>query len=155
MNDLDEISCKVGIALRSLRLEAGYKSYEQFAFEHGISRIQYWKMESGNNFTLKSLLMVLDAHELRLEKFLLSLKNQKNEETPSSIRLKKILTHLDISKAELAQQLGLKNQNNLNHVLLGRKSFSLGLANKIVMHYPQFNINWILKGQGKFLNSLN
>ena len=42
MNDLDEISCKVGIALRSLRLEAGYKSYEQFAFEHGISRIQYW-----------------------------------------------------------------------------------------------------------------
>ena len=155
MNDLDEITCKVGIALRSLRIEAGYKSYEQFAFEYGISRIQYWKMESGNNFTLKSLLTVLDTHELSLEKFLLSLKNQKIEETPSSIRLKKILTHLDISKAELAQQLGLKNQNNLNHVLLGRKSFSLGLANKLVTHYPQFNINWILKGHGQFLNSLN
>ena len=41
MNDLDEITCKVGIALRSLRIEAGYKSYEQFAFEYGISRIQY------------------------------------------------------------------------------------------------------------------
>ena len=79
MNDLDEITCKVGIALRSLRIEAGYKSYEQFAFEYGISRIQYWKMESGNNFTLKSLLTVLDTHELSLEKFLLSLKDQKSK----------------------------------------------------------------------------
>jgi len=41
-----------------LRISAGYKSYEVFAWDNKISRIQYWKMEK-----------VLDAHKIRMDFF--------------------------------------------------------------------------------------
>lgn len=55
--------------IKHLRIEKGYVSYEYFAWEHQIPRVQYWRMEKGSNFTLKSLLRVLDAHNLSLQEF--------------------------------------------------------------------------------------
>ncbi|MCH1539471.1 MAG: hypothetical protein L7S43_05805, partial [Flavobacteriaceae bacterium] len=53
--------------------EPGYRSYEVFAWDNKISRIQYWKMEKGTNFTLKSLLLVLDINNLKVDQFFNSL----------------------------------------------------------------------------------
>ena len=74
MNDNNLISKEVGSALKSLRKKAGYKSYEQFAFDNKMSRIQYWKMENGTNFTLKSLTKILDIHEKDFFDFMSSIK---------------------------------------------------------------------------------
>ena len=65
---------KVGDLLRTLRKKAGYKSYENFAFDNEINRVQYGRMEKGTNITLLSLLKVLDIHKLTLEEFFVGLK---------------------------------------------------------------------------------
>ena len=153
MNNLEIIAHTIGTALRKLRKQAGYNSYEQFAFDHKISRIQYWKMENGNNFTLKSLLKVLDAHEIKISDFLYSLKDLTENETEDSTRLKKIIAYSKQSKKDFSKYLGYKNLNNLNHVLLGRNSISLTLAKKITSKFPEICLDWILKGEGSFLQS--
>lgn len=60
---------KIGRKLKELRLEKGYVSAEFFAWEHKIPRVQYWRMEKGTNFTMSSLLKILDAHNMTLEEF--------------------------------------------------------------------------------------
>lgn len=65
-----KISTQIGAKLRCLRVEMGYSSYEQFAFEHQLSRIQYFKMESGTNFTMASLLKLLEIHEMDFFEFI-------------------------------------------------------------------------------------
>lgn len=60
---------KVGEKLKLLRLQAGYKSAETFAFDNEINRVQYWRMEKGANFTMFSLMKVLDIHKLSLSDF--------------------------------------------------------------------------------------
>lgn len=68
-NDFDKTIEAIGKKLRELRIAAGYKSYEVFAWENSLSRIQYWKMEQGTNCTLKSLHKVLNIHQLSLREF--------------------------------------------------------------------------------------
>lgn len=65
---------KIGERLRELRKKAGYKSYENFAFDNEINRVQYGRMEKGANITLASLLKVLDIHKITLEDFFKGLK---------------------------------------------------------------------------------
>lgn len=60
---------KIGKKLKELRLEKGYVSAEFFAWEHKIPRVQYWRMEKGTNFTMSSLLKILDAHNMTLDEF--------------------------------------------------------------------------------------
>lgn len=60
---------KVGEKLRTLRKDAGYKSYENFAFDNELNRVQYGRMEKGANITLASLLRVLDVHKMTFEEF--------------------------------------------------------------------------------------
>lgn len=69
LNDFDKPIEAIGKKLRELRIEAGYKSYEVFAWENSLSRIQYWKMEQGTNCTLKSLHKVLYIHQLSFREF--------------------------------------------------------------------------------------
>lgn len=57
----DDRMREIGLRLRKIRIEKGYTSYEFFAWEHKIPRVQYYNMEKGKNFTMKSLLRVLDA----------------------------------------------------------------------------------------------
>jgi transcriptional regulator with XRE-family HTH domain len=70
---LDKRMIKVAEKLEKMRIEKGYTSYENFAIEHGISRMQYWRMEKGTNFTFESLLKILDAHKLSLEEFFMGM----------------------------------------------------------------------------------
>lgn len=65
---------KIGERLRDLRKKSGYKSYENFAFDNELNRVQYGRMETGANITIASLLKVLDIHKLTLEDFFTGLK---------------------------------------------------------------------------------
>jgi hypothetical protein len=55
--------------LKEIRLSKGYSSYETFAFDNNLNRVQYWRIESGSNITLKTLIKVLDIHKISLEDF--------------------------------------------------------------------------------------
>lgn len=66
---LDSRMMRVADKLERMRIEKGFTSYENFAIEYGISRMQYWRMEKGTNFTFESLLKILDAHKISLEDF--------------------------------------------------------------------------------------
>ena len=66
----------IGKSIKNLRINAGYKSYEVFAWENNLSRIQYWKMEKGTNCTLKSLHKVLKIHNLTYKEFFDSLEDK-------------------------------------------------------------------------------
>lgn len=73
MEDLDKsIESKIKAIsnkLKELRISKGYTSYETFAFEYELNRVQYWRIESGQNITLKTLIKVLQIHEKSLEEF--------------------------------------------------------------------------------------
>lgn len=67
--EIDEQIQKIATKLKELRKAKGFTSYETFAFEHDINRVQYWRIEKGQNITLKTLLKVLDIHEITLSDF--------------------------------------------------------------------------------------
>lgn len=60
---------KIADKIKELRIQAGYTSHENFAWDHGLSRVQYWRIESGSNITLKTLLKILDLHHISLHDF--------------------------------------------------------------------------------------
>jgi len=67
--EIDEQINKIARKLKELRKAKGYKSYETFAFENELNRVQYWRIESGQNITLKTLLKVLKIHKTSLADF--------------------------------------------------------------------------------------
>lgn len=67
--DLDPRIIQIAQKLERIRKEKGYTSYENFAIDKGISRMQYWRMEKGTNFTFESFLKILDAHGMSLNEF--------------------------------------------------------------------------------------
>ena len=66
---LDPRIKQIAKKLEQIRIEKGFTSYENFAIEFDISRMQYWRMEKGTNFTFQSLLKILDAHKISLSDF--------------------------------------------------------------------------------------
>jgi len=44
MNSEKDICKEIGNKLKNLRVKNGYSSYENFAVEHELSRMQYWRM---------------------------------------------------------------------------------------------------------------
>lgn len=67
--DLDKTIIKIAEKIKRLRKEKGFTSYESFAFEHEINRVQYFRIEKGQNITLKTLIKVLQIHNLTLKEF--------------------------------------------------------------------------------------
>lgn len=65
----DKRQKKIAEKIKQLRLAKGYTSYEKFAWENDINRVQYWRIEKGGNITLASLLKVLDVHKISLKEF--------------------------------------------------------------------------------------
>ena len=65
---------QIGNKMREKRKAMGFRSSEAFAWENGINRVQYWRMENGQNFTLDSLFKVLDAMEMSVEEFFKDIK---------------------------------------------------------------------------------
>ena len=66
---MDERILKIADRIKELRIKAGYTSHEQFAWDHDISRVQYWRMEKGANITMTTLLKIVDIHKISLEEF--------------------------------------------------------------------------------------
>ena len=60
---------RLGKRLKALRKARGYSNYEQFAFQHGISRSQYGRYENGEDLRFSSLLRVLQALDISLAEF--------------------------------------------------------------------------------------
>lgn len=48
----------VGNRLKQIRKEKGFDNYEHIAYELGMSRSAYWRLESGENFSIKTLVKV-------------------------------------------------------------------------------------------------
>ncbi|MEE4196570.1 MAG: helix-turn-helix transcriptional regulator [Bacteroidales bacterium] len=70
MDYSEEILKKIGDKLRELRIQKGYSSYETFAFDNDLPRMQYWRIEKGEtNVTIKSLLKILNIHNTTLKDF--------------------------------------------------------------------------------------
>ncbi|KKB55161.1 transcriptional regulator [Parabacteroides gordonii] len=67
--EVDERILKIAAKLKQLRIDAGYSSHENFAWDNDLNRVQYWRIEKGSNITLKTLLSVLDVHKISLKDF--------------------------------------------------------------------------------------
>jgi predicted transcriptional regulator len=76
---MDDRIIQIAQHIRRIRIEKGYSSHEFFAWEHNIPRVQYWRMEKGSNFTIKTFLRVLDAHEMNLQEFFETMKKFEKE----------------------------------------------------------------------------
>ena len=59
----------IAFNIKQLRKDKGYTSYETCAFDHELNRVQYWRVENGQNITLKTLLKILAIHNLSIEDF--------------------------------------------------------------------------------------
>lgn len=55
--------------IKELRIEAGYSSYEKFAVQHELDRKHYWRMEKGQNISMKSLFKIIDIHKMDIQTF--------------------------------------------------------------------------------------
>ena len=55
--------------LKELRKGKGYTNYEHIAYDLGMSRSAYWRLESGANFELKTLINVCRLLNISLEEF--------------------------------------------------------------------------------------
>lgn len=71
---LDPRVHQIAKKIRQLRIDAGYTSYETFAFDKELPRMQYWRMEAGTNFTIETLLKILDVHQVSLAEFCADMK---------------------------------------------------------------------------------
>lgn len=151
--ELNELQQKIGAELKSMRLLAGFSSYEVFADKNNLSKIQYFKMEKGTNFTLKSLDRILKIHDISIINFFH--KFDKETKTPANIecaeRITMLLDNLQQSKLVFSKSLGLSNANQINAILSGRNNISAKLAYQIEKVYPQFKFSWILNGEGEMV----
>jgi transcriptional regulator with XRE-family HTH domain len=55
--------------LKEVRLEKGHTSYENLAYEMGISRSQYGSYERGKNITITTLAKILAKLDVSFEEF--------------------------------------------------------------------------------------
>lgn len=59
----------IALRIRELRKEKNYNNYEHIAFELGMSRSAYWRLEQGVNFEIKTLIKICTLLNVTLEEF--------------------------------------------------------------------------------------
>jgi len=59
----------IGKKLREMRIKAGYKSYEHFAWDNDLNRQTVERAEQGKNISIKTLISILKVHKTPLNKF--------------------------------------------------------------------------------------
>jgi plasmid maintenance system antidote protein VapI len=64
-----------------------------------------------------------------------------------------ILNHVGIKAPTFAKHIGVKYQRILDIQNGKVKNISAEVASRIIDAYPQFNIEWLLTGEGEMLNS--
>jgi transcriptional regulator with XRE-family HTH domain len=55
--------------LKQLRKAKGFKNYEHFAYELGMSRSAYWRIEKGSNFEMKTLFRICKLLGISVQEF--------------------------------------------------------------------------------------
>lgn len=60
--------------LKELRKSKGYSNYEHIAFDLEMSRSAYWRLETGVNFELKTLIKICRLLDVTLEDFFKDIK---------------------------------------------------------------------------------
>ena len=65
----DNRLAQIGKHIRFLRKTNTNLSAENFANEKGFDRVQYSRIENGTNITMKTLLKVVDSHNMTLQDF--------------------------------------------------------------------------------------
>jgi transcriptional regulator with XRE-family HTH domain len=55
--------------LKELRKERGFNNYEHFAYELGMSRSAYWRIEKGSNFEMKTLFRICKVLNITINEF--------------------------------------------------------------------------------------
>ncbi|NJO87523.1 MAG: helix-turn-helix transcriptional regulator [Chloroflexia bacterium] len=60
---------KLAKRIKRLRVAKGYTSYEVFAFENSINRVQYGRYEKGNDLRYTTLLKVIKALDMTPAEF--------------------------------------------------------------------------------------
>lgn len=64
----------IALRLKELRKEKGYSNYEHIAFALEMSRSAYWRLETGANFELKTLIKICRLLDVSLEEFFKGIK---------------------------------------------------------------------------------
>jgi transcriptional regulator with XRE-family HTH domain len=59
----------IALRLKELRKAKGYSNYEHIAFDLEMSRSAYWRLETGANFELKTLIKICKLLKVSLEEF--------------------------------------------------------------------------------------
>lgn len=60
---------KIALRLKELRKSKGFTNYEHLAYELGMSRSAYWRIESGANFEIKTLIKICKVLNVTLSEF--------------------------------------------------------------------------------------
>lgn len=64
-------------------------------------------------------------------------------------RLEKIIDYYDLSAAAFADQIEV-GRSSISHILSGRNKPSLDFVMKVISHFPEVELYWLLNGKGKF-----
>lgn len=67
--DPNEELRQLGQRIKNLRIQKGYSSFEDFAYEHGISRAQFGRYEKGQNLRYTSLTKIVQAFGITMHEF--------------------------------------------------------------------------------------
>lgn len=71
--NLEELEA-IALRLKELRKAKGYSNYEHIAFALEMSRSAYWRLETGANFELKTLIKICRLLDISLEEFFQGIK---------------------------------------------------------------------------------
>ncbi|HRZ76329.1 MAG TPA: helix-turn-helix transcriptional regulator, partial [Bacteroidales bacterium] len=65
-------------------------------------------------------------------------------------RLHQLLKALNLSASQFADQIGVQ-RSSISHVLSGRNKPSMDFTEKILRHFPQVNLDWLIMGSGSMM----
>ena len=66
-------------------------------------------------------------------------------------RIEEILVRVNMTANYFARYIGLTRAENLYQIKRGNNGISMGLAERIVRHFPEYSKMWILTGEGSML----
>jgi transcriptional regulator with XRE-family HTH domain len=75
--NFDELGT-IAIRLKELRKSKGYNNYEHIAYDLGMSRSAYWRLETGVNFEIKTLIKICRLLDISLAEFFRDIDKPKN-----------------------------------------------------------------------------
>ncbi|MBT8271981.1 MAG: helix-turn-helix transcriptional regulator [Flavobacteriaceae bacterium] len=66
-----------------------------------------------------------------------------------SIRLKQIMDFYGLSASALSETIGVQ-RSSISHILSGRNKPSLDFVMKLLNHFKEVDLYWLLNGEGSF-----